>query len=172
MPVQQSLGHVNSIFYILAIQISDVLLGSFITIETVQQWLWSSYSIDSKAVITSCTSLHQMTVFVTKYEHKQISAILQFPSSVNHYKGTQITHACTSVFCSQFSLLFKLTQFIYLHNKCMHAHKHTHTHTHTHTHLLDGCLVSVQSHRYAIQESSLVAEVSTYVHKIPLNPRT
>jgi hypothetical protein len=33
MPVCQSLGHVNSVFYMLAIQNSDVLLGSFITME-------------------------------------------------------------------------------------------------------------------------------------------
>jgi hypothetical protein len=33
MPVCQNLGHVNSIFYMLAIRNSDVLLGSFIMME-------------------------------------------------------------------------------------------------------------------------------------------
>lgn len=34
------------------------------------------------------------------------------------------------------SLLFKLTQFIYLQHKCMHACTHAHAHTHKHTHAL------------------------------------
>jgi len=33
MPIWQSLDHVNSIFYLLAIHNSDVLLGSFITMK-------------------------------------------------------------------------------------------------------------------------------------------
>jgi hypothetical protein len=114
-----------------------------------------------------------MTVFVTKHEHIQIAAVLQFPTSVHHYKDTQVTHARTSVFCSQFSLLFKLTQFIYL-QICMHAHVHAHTcthrHTQTHTRALTGrlsCFCSESSIRnskklFGYRSQHICTQNSTY----------
>ena len=84
-----------------------------------------------------------MTVFVTKHEHIQISAVLQFPtSSPSLQKYT--SHTCMH-FCVLFTIQsFVQTNTIHIFTTQMYARTcactHTHTHIPTRAHALIGRL--------------------------------
>jgi len=99
-----------------------------------------------------------------KFAHIQMSAVFEVPTSNHHYEGIQvITHACTTFVFSQFSVLFKLMQWIFLQHTCTRTHARTHTHARTRTHAL--ARAHTHTHTLIWQPSGFSSVLSTYSKK-------